>query len=78
MGEVVRFLRASDGGSTWITFMVGLTKYEAFFGVKLDSTGFSYGKAWLKIGNDTLPLERNSADRQTLQMLGFDCSIELK
>lgn len=76
--QVVNFLRATDGGSTWISFMVGLKSYEAYFGVKWDTAGISNGKSWLKIGNDTLNLERKNASIETLQNLGFDCSITLR
>jgi hypothetical protein len=76
--QVTNFLRASDGGSTWITFKVGIKSYEAFFGVKWDTTGISNGKNWLRIDNDTLNLDRKSADIQTLNNLGFDCSVALR
>ena len=80
--EVVSFLRASDGGSTWIRFMVGSTQYEAFFGVEWDSVGGSVGvhagKTFLRIGSDTLALERISPNKEILMELGFDCAHEIQ
>jgi hypothetical protein len=76
--EVVGFLRASDGGSTWIRFMVGSTQYEAFFGVEWDSVGVHAGKTFLRIASDTLALERINPTKEILNGLGFDCAHEMQ
>ena len=76
--QVVNFQRANNGGSTWISFVVGSKSYKAYFGVKWDSAGISNGKSWLTISNDTLPLERKTANIEALQNLGFNCSITLR
>jgi hypothetical protein len=76
--DVVSFLRASDGGSTWIRFMVGLRQYEAFFGVQLDSTGIHPGASYIKIDTDTIAVERISWNKEILTALGFDCEHEIR
>jgi hypothetical protein len=76
--EVVNFLRARDGGSTWIKFMVGLQQYEAFFGVQWDSIGVHPGKSYIKIDNDTIAVERIAWNKEILTDLGFDCEHEIR
>ena len=77
--KVTRFLRASDGGSTWIKFMLGSTEAEAFFGVVFDTiSGFSAGPSYIKIAGDSLDLRRLSPDQEIMDELGFSCSYEIR
>jgi hypothetical protein len=75
--DVTRFLRASDGGSTWIDFIVGEKKVTAFFGVQWGSNGIRPGKTFIKIENDTLALERIQPDKAILSDLGCNCTHQI-
>lgn len=70
---MTRFLRASDGGSTWIDFIVGDKKMSAFFGVQWDSDGVRPGATFIKMESDTLALERIEPDEAILSDLGCNC-----
>lgn len=74
---VTGFLRASDGGSTWIDFVVGEKKVSAFFGVKWDSDGIRPGATFIKMENDTLSLERIQPDKVILSDLGCNCAHQI-
>jgi hypothetical protein len=77
MREIVRFMRASDGGSTWIRFLVDSKLFEAVFRVKMDSTGVHPGGTFLNIEGDTLDLERINPNEEALANLGFHCSHDI-
>jgi hypothetical protein len=76
--KLLSFLRASDGGSTWIKFMIDSQEVEAYFGVKWDSSGFGPGSSHLAISGDTLQLERLSPSEESLAELGFNCMHEIR
>lgn len=75
---VTSFMRATDGGSTWIRFMVGFHEAEAFFGVQWDTSGVTPGQSYLVQESDTLQLERLVPEEELLAQLGFDCSHEIR
>jgi hypothetical protein len=74
---VTRFLRASDGGSTWIDFIIGEKKVVAFFGVQWDSDGIRPVKTFIKIESDTLSLKRIQPDKAILSDLGCNCAHQI-
>ncbi len=69
----VRILRASDGGSTWIDYLLDGKAATAVFRVVFEDTVFRPGPAYNIIDGDTLELERLPADTATMEMLGFGC-----
>ena len=77
--NVTGFLRATDGGSTWIRFMLGSIEAEAFFGVVFDAvSGISAGPSYIKIAGDSLDLRRLAPDQEILEELGLGCSHEIR
>lgn len=74
---VTRFIRASDGGSTWIDFLVDAKKMSTFFGVKWDSDGIRPGATFIKTEKDSLALERIQPDKGILSDLGCNCAHKI-
>jgi hypothetical protein len=75
---VTRFLRARDGGSTWIRFMIGSDEAEAFFGVALDTAGIHESKSWLAVRGDTISIERVAPEARVLKDLGIECVHDIR
>ncbi|MBN1757528.1 MAG: hypothetical protein JW863_04385 [Chitinispirillaceae bacterium] len=74
--ECLRFIRALDGGSTWIRYLIDSTEAEAYFGVIMDTDAIKPGAAYNIIDGDTLELERVVPDADNMSALGFVCSWE--
>jgi hypothetical protein len=72
--HVTSVARAKDGGSTTINFEIDATDAIATFPVELSADGgFQPGPAKLKLGGQTLSLERLASDRSALKDVKFMC-----
>ena len=69
-------LRASDGGSTRISFSLDGKEAEVFFPIHLTEEDAEWGEATLTVGNDTLAVTRKESDDFIAEDYTFTCLDE--
>jgi hypothetical protein len=70
--EILKFERAEDGGSTWITFVLDCsTSAEVYFGY--DDVAFEWGEAYLTIGDEQTAVTRLHPESDDMGIFTFNC-----